>query len=581
MTTALPPGSLVKGQYSIQQILGQGGFGRTYLTHDTLAFDQPCVLKEFAPNSTNTWVIEKSQDLFKREARVLHQLNHPQIPKFKAWFEDQGRLFVVQEYVDGKTYGVLLDDRTQQNQRFSEAEVVEWLRNLLPVLSYIHEREIIHRDIAPDNLMLPTDQSKPVLIDFGGVKQRIAQLQSNAASNRGVSAPLTILTKEGFSAPELLKGQCFPSSDLYSSAVTAINLLTGKHPNDLFDNHAFQWRWRYHAEVSDFIADILDKMLATAPQDRYQSASEVLQALDLPAPLPAPPPPASAPKMSVTEVSAAPSPSRSIPKSWIYGFAAIAGFVLVGGAIVGTLYQTEPVCQFFGNCISDAEDQKLTEQFNQANSQAQSALEIATAAQNVEQLETAVNQLDRAIASLKTIPSEADVYSQVAEPLQNYERELQTLNDRLPSETQAKQRLDQIKSMANQAETLTNSAQTVSEFEAARTQWQAAIEALETLPSNSFVSDEAKQRITEYENKIKAINNEIKQLNTPSPPPLPEPPEPSPPLEEPPPDLESEPPPEPPPVPELPEPQPEPPPPPPSVPDLPSCSTARFGKCEN
>ena len=116
----IPFGTLINDRYLIQKVLGQGGLGRTYLTLDTHRFNEPCVLKEFAPSGTGEYELQKSRDLFRREAKILHQIKHPQIPKFLACFEGRDQLFIVQEYVDGKTYSELLQERQKKGQSFSD-----------------------------------------------------------------------------------------------------------------------------------------------------------------------------------------------------------------------------------------------------------------------------------------------------------------------------------------------------------------------------------------------------------------------------------------------------------------------------
>ena len=173
----------------------------------------------------------------------------------------------MQEYIDGKTYSQLLQERlSHQNQPFSEAEVIHWLMDLLPVLDYLHTQKIIHRDISLDNLMLPNDQSKPVLIDFGLVKEKVSQIWSVG----------TVLGKIGYAPPEQLRiGNSYPSSDLYALGVCAIVLLTGKMPN-LLMHESLEWQWRSYVNITDSLASILDKMLAEKPTQRYQSAKEIL-----------------------------------------------------------------------------------------------------------------------------------------------------------------------------------------------------------------------------------------------------------------------------------------------------------------
>lgn len=272
--------SVLGNRYSIQRVLGQGGFGRTYLATDRHRFEELCVVKEFLPQTVGEDEAQKSRDLFEREAKILHQIDHPQIPKFFACFEDEGRLFLVQEYVKGRTYASLLRERQQHGQTFSEVEVMQWLKDLLPVLDYIHDRNIIHRDISPDNVMLQQDQNLPMLIDFGVGRWTIEQLRVEDEQHP-YTRKHSVVGKVGYAPHEQLwMGHAFPSSDLYSLAVTAIVLLTGKNPQDLMDSRTLTWKWRNFTQVSDRFAQILNTMLSDNPSQRYATATAVLEALD-------------------------------------------------------------------------------------------------------------------------------------------------------------------------------------------------------------------------------------------------------------------------------------------------------------
>ncbi|MGJ3249326.1 MAG: protein kinase domain-containing protein [Elainellaceae cyanobacterium] len=277
---AIAPETLVNNRYRVRQVLGRGGFGQTYLAHDTYRFDDLCVLKEFVPLTKTPQLVEKSRKLFEQEARVLYQINHPQIPKFLAWFTENERLLIVQEYIDGKTYSDLVRDRQVARHSFSEAEVIEWLWDLLPVLDYIHGMNIVHRDISPENIMLPNGQSKPVLIDFGVVKQVVTQIwtgQTNPASGGQAS----VIGKFGYAPPEQMRlGQCFPCSDLYALGITATVLLTNQKPSPVADPMSFDWRQFCNTPVSDRFGQLLDKMLAERPKDRYQTARQVIADLE-------------------------------------------------------------------------------------------------------------------------------------------------------------------------------------------------------------------------------------------------------------------------------------------------------------
>jgi len=280
MQPPIPLGTILQNRYRIVKILGQGGFGRTYLAEDQGRFNELCALKELIPSQTENYVLEKSKELFQREASILYQIQHPQVPQFRATFEQDQRLFLVQDYVEGKTYHTLLDERKVAGQTFSEAEVLKLLRQLLPVLAHIHNRGIIHRDISPDNIILRESDAKPVLIDFGVVKELATRFQSPDAN---YPQPTTV-GKLGYAPSEQIQtGRAYPSSDLYALAVTSVVLLTGREPQELFDDTNLSWDWQRWVSVSPELEQVLNRMLSYKPSDRYQSVAEVakaLQALD-------------------------------------------------------------------------------------------------------------------------------------------------------------------------------------------------------------------------------------------------------------------------------------------------------------
>ncbi|MCL1466238.1 serine/threonine-protein kinase [Argonema galeatum] len=273
----LPVGQILETRYRILSHLGAGGFGRTYLAEDLNRFNERCVLKEFAPQVKGSRELQKAKELFEREASAIYKLNHSQLPKFREFFETDvggvGGLFLVQDYVDGQTLYDLLKSRGS----LPEAEVKQILCEVLPILSYIHSQGVIHRDISPDNLILRLSDNLPVLIDFGGVKEVAV---TAIAKFTQVGKLPTLLGKEGYAPEEQLQqGQVFPNSDLYSLAVTALVLLTGKKPQELYDGYKGIWHWGKEIKVSASLEAVLKKMLAYKASDRYQSADEVLQVL--------------------------------------------------------------------------------------------------------------------------------------------------------------------------------------------------------------------------------------------------------------------------------------------------------------
>jgi serine/threonine protein kinase len=302
----LPPPSnlsseLIDQRYRIQKLLGRGGFGQTYLAYDTHCFNHPCVLKEFSPTNRTEYVVQKARELFEREARVLYQINHPQIPQFLAWFVERDRLFLVQEYITGQTYAQLL----RQRPPFSEAEVRRWLLNLLPVLDYLHQQQLVHRDISPDNVMQPNDpEALPMLIDFGLVKQSLSQIYQ---IQPGAAPSMSFVGKFGYAPPEQIRlGQCFPSSDLYALGVTALVLLTGQDSRLLMDQETLEWQWQDLVTISPQLAQVLNQMLENQPKARYQTAQDVLLALGAASPISLPP--AVQPSIATPTQSPKPSP---------------------------------------------------------------------------------------------------------------------------------------------------------------------------------------------------------------------------------------------------------------------------------
>ena len=297
MNNPIYPGITLNNHYRIVRELGHGGFGRTYLAEDAHRFNEPCVLKEFAPQVHGSYALQKSEELFEREAGVLYKLQHNQIPRFRELFRvsisDRGYLFLVQDYVPGQTYRFLLDARKRQGLRFIEAEINQLLIQILPVLEYIHSLGVLHRDISPDNLILRLSDGMPVLIDFGGVKQVAATVESLFGEANGTPAPATRIGKLGYAPVEQMQmGIVSPHSDLYALAVTVLVLLTGKEPHQLLDTQTLHWNWRAECSLSPNLSLVLDKMLAQQPSQRYSSAREVMLALSGNPPLQPPLPPA-------------------------------------------------------------------------------------------------------------------------------------------------------------------------------------------------------------------------------------------------------------------------------------------------
>ncbi|MBD1824461.1 serine/threonine protein kinase [Cyanobacteria bacterium FACHB-DQ100] len=312
MQPPIPASTILQSRYRVLSVLGQGGFGRTYLAEDQGRFNELCAIKELTPPQDNPYALEKSKELFQREAQTLYQIQHPQIPQFRATFEQDQRFFIVQDYVEGSTYRSLLDERKARGYVFSESEVTQLIRQVLPVLGYIHGKGIIHRDIAPDNIILRDRDKLPVLIDFGVVKDLATRIQAQETNKQH-----TTVGKLGYAPTEQMQtGRAYPNSDLYALAVTAVVLLTGREPQDLFDENTMTWRWQRFVNLEPTFAQVLNRMLSYRVGDRFQSATEVIQALQSPAtiaPLPATPPPTNVPPTNISRAETVAVGHRNSP----------------------------------------------------------------------------------------------------------------------------------------------------------------------------------------------------------------------------------------------------------------------------
>jgi serine/threonine protein kinase, bacterial len=272
---------LINGRYQILHPLQEGGFGHTFLAEDTqLPSRRRCVIKQLKPIQHNPEFYKLIQERFQREAAIQETLGEvcQQIPTLYAYFSENDHFYLVEEWVDGDT----LRQQMAATGKFSEATVRELLNQLLPIIETVHQYQIIHRDIKPDNIILRKRDGKPVLIDFGAVKESMATV----INSQGQTARSIVIGTAGYMAPEQSAGRPVYSSDLYSLGLTAIYLLTGKTPAELnTDPISGRMDWRSQApQVSDAFATVIDTAIHMHPGERFISAAAMLQALQTPTP---------------------------------------------------------------------------------------------------------------------------------------------------------------------------------------------------------------------------------------------------------------------------------------------------------
>lgn len=269
---------LLQQRFYIRKILGQGGFGATFLANDLSLPGQPaCVVKQLRPSSTDRSFLRMARELFGREAKTLGQLgDHPQVPRLLAYFEAQENFYLVQEFVRGRN----LQQEVKKNGPFSEAGIRQFLSEILPILGHIHTHEVIHRDIKPANIIRRELDKKLVMIDFGAVKNQVNQAD---AANPDITALTQFAVgTPGFAPPEQMAMRPVYASDIYGLGITCVYLLVGKSPKDLgYNPLTGSIEWEKYVNVSDHLRGVLARMLEMAVRDRYQTADEVLRALDM------------------------------------------------------------------------------------------------------------------------------------------------------------------------------------------------------------------------------------------------------------------------------------------------------------
>ncbi|MBE9030119.1 protein kinase [filamentous cyanobacterium LEGE 11480] len=271
----LPLAALLRRRYRIQKQLGRGGFGKTFLAVDEDRLQAKCVIKQFSPQLKGTDAMEKAVRLFEQEAIRLDELGeHPQIPTLLAYFEQDQRLYLVQQFVEGKT----LVQELAEEGAFDEKKIREVLSGILPILQFVHDHNVIHRDITPANIIRREIDNQLVLIDFG-----VAKL----LTEHTFGLPGTKIGTEGYAPIEQLRnGKAYPASDLYSLGATCLYLLTRTKPEELYDPLRGRWLWRDNlaarqTSISDGIGQILDVLVRDLVAERFQDAPDALQALSV------------------------------------------------------------------------------------------------------------------------------------------------------------------------------------------------------------------------------------------------------------------------------------------------------------
>lgn len=268
---------LLRDRYHLVKGLGKGGFGATFLAADISLPGNPlCVIKQLKPNTDNPNFLVMARQLFEREARTLGKVgNHPQIPRLLDYFENREQFYLVQEFVKGNN----LQQEIKKQGVLNEEQAKGVLKEILIILRDIHVQKVIHRDIKPANIIRREIDQKLVLIDFGVVKN---QVNTIAAGAEQTALTAFAVGTPGFAPPEQLAMRPVYASDVYALGVTCMYLMSGKAPKNMdCDPLTGDIDWLKYVNVSEQFGEILLTMLEVAVKNRYKTAEEVLQALDI------------------------------------------------------------------------------------------------------------------------------------------------------------------------------------------------------------------------------------------------------------------------------------------------------------
>lgn len=262
-------GSVIFRRYEIVKRLGRGGFGNTYLSIDRLLPGKPyCVVKRLNAYSDDPKILKIIEKLLETEAKILEQVGkNDKIPDLLAYIQENDQFFLIQEYMEGKTLG----EELRHKGKYTENEVLQVIEEMMNILSFIEQYNLIHRDIKPDNIIRRKSDKSLVLIDFGAIKQ-IFNLKDDQQ--------YATVSNEGYASPEQIAGQPVMSSDIYAVGMVAIHCLTGVFPYKLPKNpQTGEVIWDSEKYASPITTQIIQKMTCYHFSDRYQNAQEVIKDL--------------------------------------------------------------------------------------------------------------------------------------------------------------------------------------------------------------------------------------------------------------------------------------------------------------
>ncbi|MFM6246554.1 MAG: protein kinase domain-containing protein [Dolichospermum sp.] len=517
------PGKILNnGKYTIQSVLGQGGFGVTYLARDTN--DIQVVIKTLNDKVQNHRDFPQFQQDFVNEALRLAKCNHPHIVKVYEVIQEGNLWCMVMEYARTNDLDTLIAQ--EKERHLSENDALYYIQQIGEALDYIHSLNppMIHRDVKPANILIRNHQGKnqAILIDFGiarEFKQNLTQSQTPFLSDG--FAPIEQYDK---------RARRGAFTDVYALAATLYTMVTGEVPTAAPARMMFPLTppKQINPQISDRLNQAILQGMELQPENRPQSIEKWFDLLGLayqgksvkiysqsqPRQLS----PKTKPKSSVvtTQVIKPQHQKNSLP--WIITIGSVVSLLFVTGLVVTQSAHIPIICKPLNNC---AVDEEFSSKYKQAKDIAVTAQKLFESAKNVEELRASQEQVQDAIAQLKTIPTSAKIYNTAQKELSDYQNQLTKIQSRLDKENQALDSINEAKQQAQDAEEQMGKAQTVSEYEAVKDKWDKVLAILNDIPSDVFIS--VTNLKNNYQSKKEKVVTIIGDLNKPTPSPEPTP----------------------------------------------------------
>lgn len=258
--------NMIRERYRLESVLGQGSQGTSYRAFDTQT-QQTVVVKMLHFSRLNKW---KSVELFEREAAILQELSHPQIPSYIDFFSlentDALHYVLVQDHIEGKSLQQLVDE----GWRGTETEIADIIRQVVDILEYLHSLTppVLHRDVSPKNILL-SDEKQVFLVDFGAVQDRLRTTFLGSSTLSGTF---------GYMPFEQFSGQTVPASDYYALGATLLYLLTHRHPSE-FQTDGMTLNFQPYIQASHDMIHLLNGLLESAPEHRLASPRDIRNVL--------------------------------------------------------------------------------------------------------------------------------------------------------------------------------------------------------------------------------------------------------------------------------------------------------------